>query len=57
MVDDDFDGKYIAVLERQRKRNKGLNIGAEIGIISEWSKKELKLTFIILFNNYLANQE
>ncbi len=45
MVDDDFDGKYLAVLERQRKRNKGLNIGAEAGIISEWSKTKIKVNF------------
>lgn len=41
MVDDDFDGKYLAVLERQRKRN----MGAEGGIISEWSKKRIKVNF------------
>lgn len=43
MVDDDFDGKYLAVLDRER--NKGLGIGAEVGIISEWSKKHIKVNF------------
>lgn len=43
MVDDDFDGKYLAVLDRER--NKGLGIGAEAGFITEWSKKRIKVNY------------
>ena len=43
IVDDDFDGKYLAVLDR--KRNRGLGMGAEAGIVSEWSKNKIKVNF------------
>ena len=42
-IDDAFDGKYIAVLDRER--NRGLGIGAEAGIVSEWSRKHIKVNF------------
>jgi hypothetical protein len=41
VAEDDFDGQYLAVFDREKK---GL-FGAEAGIISEWSQKQIKVNF------------
>lgn len=41
IVDDDFDGQYLAIFDREKKGA----LGAEAGIITEWSKKQIKVNF------------
>ena len=41
IVEDDFDGQYLAVFDREKRSS----LSVEVGIISEWSKKQLKVNF------------
>lgn len=43
MIKDDFDGNYIAVLDR--KHNGGLLRSIKQGVVSEWSKKKIKVHY------------
>ncbi|MBD1847162.1 hypothetical protein H6F89_27900 [Cyanobacteria bacterium FACHB-63] len=40
---DDFDGDYLAVLDKNYKRSGGGNIASETGIVSNWAQNRIRV--------------
>ena len=53
MVEDDFEGNYVAVLDREKISNKF--IGTSSGIVSEWSQKNIKVNFYTYAQDGVTN--
>ena len=53
MVEDDFEGNYVAVLDREKISNKF--IGTSSGIVSEWSNKNIKVNFYTYAQDGVTN--
>lgn len=53
MVEDEFEGNYLAVLDRHKLSNKFM--GMSSGIISEWSNKHIKVDFYTYVKDGLTN--
>ena len=53
MVEDEFEGNYIAVLDRKKINNKF--IGTSRGVVSEWSNKNIKVNFYTYSQDGITN--
>ena len=53
MVEDEFEGNYIAVLDREKINNK--IIGTSRGVVSEWSNKSIKVEFYTYTKDGITN--